>query len=349
MFLALREILHSKFRYVLIGFIIILIAALIFIISGLAKGLSMDNASSIIDMEADQLVIEEGVEKKLTESNMSLSVQEEIAETKGVEATALLAIHRAAATINGSDQQVDVTLFTTDIDGMLVPSAVEGSIPKKPHEVIVDDQLKKEGVSIGDSLTFTGQKTEYTVSGFAENQRFSHTSVVYMNNQVDKVNAIAIQTDGNVEKELGQEYEVLSKEEVLQGIPSYSQEQLSLNMMIIFLFVISAFVLAVFFYVITLQKKSQFGVLKALGAKTTYLVRNLVGQVVIISIICIGIAIGLTYGLSVLMPADMPFVLNTSSMLKTAALLLVVSLIGSLVSLIQVVKVDPIEAIEGAE
>lgn len=57
--------------------------------------------------------------------------------------------------------------------------------------------------------------------------------------------------------------EVITKSDAVSAIPGYKEEQGSLLMMIAFLYVISAFVLAVFFYVITIQKTSQFGILKS--------------------------------------------------------------------------------------
>lgn len=347
MFLAIRELMHAKFRYILIGVIMVLVAGLIFIISGLAKGLSYDNASSIITMDTDNLVIEEGVENQLTQSSLPVSAKEEITGANGVKKAVPLAIQMGSLVEKGDDKTTDATLFMTDMDSLLVPPVSKGKMPSNSNEVLVDDQLEKEGISIGDTITFNGAKQEYSVTGFVANQRYSHTSVVYMQNKTDQINAIAI--SGSANKELEQKYDVLTKDEVLAALPSYSQEQASLNMMIIFLYVIAAFVLAVFFYVITLQKKSQFGVLKALGAKTSYLMRNLLGQVVILSVVCIGVAAALTYGVGELLPTDMPFVLSSDRMLQSGVLLLTVSVIGSLISLSQVVKVDPKEAIEGAE
>ncbi|WP_174615462.1 ABC transporter permease [Virgibacillus ihumii] len=347
MFLGIRELLHAKFRYILIGVIMVLVAGLIFIISGLAKGLSYDNASSIITMDADYLAIEEGVENQLTQSSLSESAVQKVSSADGVQKAVPLAVKMSAFSKKGNDKTIDATLFMTDMDSMLVPHVSEGEMPTESNEVLVDDQLKKEGISTGDTITFKGSKQEYTVTGFAENQRYSHTSVVYAENKTEHYNAVAIK--GNANKKLEQHYDVLTKDEILAALPSYSQEQASLNMMIIFLYVIAAFVLAVFFYVITLQKKAQFGVLKALGAKTSYLMRNLLVQVIILSVICIGAAAAMTFGVGKLLPEAMPFVLSSDRMLLSAALLLAVSVIGSLVSLSQVVKVDPKEAIEGAE
>ncbi|GAB3063012.1 ABC transporter permease [Virgibacillus ainsalahensis] len=352
MFLAIRELFYAKFRYVLIGLIMVLIALLIFIISGLAQGLSADNASAIQDLEADYILIDPDAELEMTKSFIPKKAQEEVAEIDGVKEAAPLSIRMMNASVNNTEQNEDVALFVTEADGMLIPPVSEGNVMESQNEVIVDDSLKREGVEIGDTLEF-GEDSVFTIAGFTENQRYSHTSVVYMDGgESENINVVTIQADeaniDEIKNKLGSTYDVVTKDEALQGIPSYSQEQASLNMMIIFMFVIAAFVLAAFFYVITLQKRDQFGVLKALGAKTSYLLRNLVGQVVLISFVCIAVAIGLTLGVEALLPEDMPFLLTADEMLETSILILIVSVIGALVSLFQVVKIDPIEAIEGA-
>jgi len=45
----------------------------------------------------------------------------------------------------------------------------------------------------------------------------------------------------------------------------------------------------------------------------------------------------------------MPFVISASSLLQSSLLILVMALLGSLVSMFQVAKIDPLEAIEGGE
>jgi putative ABC transport system permease protein len=52
-FLALRELKHSRLRYALIGGIVMLIAWLVFPLAGLANALALDNASALINMDAD--------------------------------------------------------------------------------------------------------------------------------------------------------------------------------------------------------------------------------------------------------------------------------------------------------
>ncbi|WP_339230428.1 ABC transporter permease [Oceanobacillus sp. FSL K6-2867] len=352
MFLTIRELAHGKIRYALIGLIIILIASLIFIISGLAKGLSADNASAIQNLEVDYIVMDAGAELEMTKSFISSKNLDEIAQIEGVEQANSLSIRMMNASVNGTDQNEDVALFVTESDGMLLPPVREGNSIQQQDEVIVDASLQREGIKIGDRLVF-GEESELAVAGFTNSQRYSHTPVVFADGgENETINAITIRIDearaGEIRNAIGNSFDMVTSEEALKGIPSYSQEQASLNMMIVFLFVITAFVLAAFFYVITLQKRDQFGVLKALGAKTLYLLQNLVGQVVLISVLCIGIASGLTLGIAAILPEGMPFLLTAEGMMQTSILILFVSIIGAFLSLIQIVKIDPIEAIEGA-
>lgn len=369
MFLSIRELMHAKVRYILIGLIIILIATLIFVISGLAEGLSANNASAIQNMDADYLIVEKNVESNLTKSAIPSVSLDKISETDGIEAVSPLKVQMMNAVVGDTNKSIDVALFMTNAKGILIPDIIEGKAMKGPNEVIADDTLKEDGVKIGDTLSGNNGETVFKIVGFAHSERYSHTSVVYVNekaelftsaesiamqaNKGETVNAFAIQADkakiDNIKKDLGSSFDIVTTKEALKGIPSFSQEQASLNMMIVFLLVIAAFVLAVFFYVMTLQKRGQFGVLKALGTKTSYLIRSLLGQVVIITVVCIAIAVGVTYGVNAILPAGMPFLLNADKMIQSAAIILVLSILGAFVSFIQVIKIDPIEAIEGAD
>lgn len=92
MFLATRELFHAKLRYVLIGLIIILVASLIFIISGLAKGLSANNAASLEDMNANYLVMEKDVDHDLGKSQIKQDQLDNVKDIEGVKDVAPLSI-----------------------------------------------------------------------------------------------------------------------------------------------------------------------------------------------------------------------------------------------------------------
>lgn len=143
--------------------------------------------------------------------------------------------------------------------------------------------------------------------------------------------------------------ETATLKEAMSGIPGFKEEQGSLTMMIGFLVVIAAFVQAVFFYVITLQKTNRYGIIKAIGASTSYLAQNLIGQVLLLAVVAVVISIGLTFGLSLILPASMPFELSAGVLASYSGLLVLVSVLGALLSLRRIAQVDAMEAIGRVE
>src|SRR5699024_12413715 len=69
----------------------------------------------------------------------------------------------------------------------------------------------------------------------------------------DETNAHVVKDKDFSEVELDNDLEVLAIEDFIDELPDYKEQNLTLNYMICFLFVISATVIGVFLYVITLQ------------------------------------------------------------------------------------------------
>ncbi|WP_240927321.1 hypothetical protein [Paenibacillus thiaminolyticus] len=109
MFLAMRELKHARARFLLIGFIMVMIASLTLIISGLANGLSDDNASAIKRMKADYLVYQSDSEFKLARSSLPRERLAQVAEQDGVREATPLAQTMLTLTRDGSERKSDVS------------------------------------------------------------------------------------------------------------------------------------------------------------------------------------------------------------------------------------------------
>ncbi|MGR3778847.1 ABC transporter permease [Bacillus paramycoides] len=352
MFLALKELKQSKLRYGLIGTIMILLSFLVLIISGLANGLSNANASSILEMKAEKFVVSEDAEGKLLRSQIKKEdVDNVLAQVSEKEAVPM---HIAMSTFEkeGSSKKVDIAIFANKQDSFITPKVIEGkAIDLEDNEIIIDESAKNKGLALNDKIVDPISKKAFKVVGFTENEMFSHAPVAYMNEKVwesialphqKEYNVIALNTDKEIKNA-----NVVDKKEVLQSIPGYKEEQGTLTMIIAFLLVITALLIGVFFYVITLQKTQQLGVLKAIGTKNSYLASSLVVQAVFLTVVALIVGIGLTLAVQTVFPESMPFLLTTTMMVQYSIIFIVISVLGTLISLYQVLKVDALEAIGG--
>lgn len=360
--LSIKEILFFKLRYILIGFILFFVASLVFIISGLANGLANDNASSMQNMNVSSFYLSEDAENRMDRSQFS-ALDTEAMSTNNAQP---LGIQMMSLQHKQSEKKVDVTLMAFNADHFLMPSITEGKAftnHSPNNEVIVDRTLAKENVKIGDELYDENSQQSFKIVGFTENQTYSHTPTMMMNvnswyalfgsKQQAHFNAIALNNDysstkSEVKNTLNNGVFV-AKDDVIKTIPGYEAEQSSLLMMLAFLIIIAVFVLGAFFYIMTIQKINQFGILKAIGAKNKFLIGSTILQVFLLSVVSITLAIIFSYVLTLILPAGIPFYFDLLLICKFAFALLLVSLLGSLVSTISIIKVDPLQAMGRTE
>lgn len=147
------------------------------------------------------------------------------------------------------------------------------------------------------------------------------------------------------DKSLNSDLEAVSIENFVENLPGYTAQNLTLNFMITFLFIISATVIGIFLYVITLQKTNLFGVLKAQGFTNGYLAKVVLAQTFMISLIGTLIGLALTLITGAFLPNAVPVAFNPVTLIIYGLVLIVVSLIGSLFSILTIRKVDPLKAI----
>ncbi|ANS75381.1 ABC transporter permease [Paenibacillus yonginensis] len=358
MFLAIREIRHAKARYVLLLVIMLLVTFLVLFVTGLARGLAYANASSVENMPARYLLLQQNSDNRFSRSQLDSSSIRQAQAAIGQEHAASLGVRMGTITVDGGIVKTDIAIFGIDPDGLLAPEAVEGTPLRAAEEgeVLADSRLKEAGVKLGSLIKDQSSGLSWKVGGFTDDASYSHAPVVYinltdwskLNGGAAVYNAIAIQGSREAADAAAatlKDVDLITKKEAISAIPGYSAEQASLTMMIAFLFVIAAFVLTVFAYVMTLQKTSQFGVLKAIGVKTGYLAGSVLLQMVLLSVVSVAVGLALTWGMALALPSGMPFMLEPGVMAGTALLMIVVSAAGALVSALRVAKIDALDAI----
>jgi putative ABC transport system permease protein len=379
MFLALRELRHARLRYLLIGAIITLIAWLVFLLSGLANGLANDNGGAVRAMPATGVVFQQGSQLLLQRSSLPASTLDKVAAVPGVTAATPLGLSMVNVQRAGGDR-LAATIMAIDPAGFLAPTSTEGRalLDAGSGEVIVDHSLAEEGVHVGDTLLVQPSGAKLIIAGFTTGRTYSHLPVIYMplsawqSLQADPaafgafgvsnapgtdvstpaISAVAVQSSADALARITTavpDVEVGTLSAVIGAVPGYAEESGTLTMIQGFLVVMAAFIIAAFFYVLTLQKTSQFGVLKVIGASTAVLGRDLIGQVLLLTTTGIIAGALLSLGVAQVIPGGVPFLLEAPTVALYAGVLLVVALLGALLSLRRIAGIDALTAIGRAD
>ncbi|SDY02095.1 ABC transporter permease [Salimicrobium album] len=335
--MALKEMKKNKTRFLIIGAVVFLISLLTFLLSGLANGLSEDNMASIRNLPEGNFHLTEDAEGSYTRSNLDeATVQSATGQNN-------YAFSVQMGGLEKSERKYSLAFFNST-------SASPFPQPDK-GEVVLDSSVKEEGVSVGDTLTHPQTGEELEVTGFADNERFSHSPAAFVNQEefssMFRIEDFQVLYTEN-EKDISG-LETFSKSEFLSSIPSYQAEQMTLSMILWFLVLISGMLFAIFFYMMNVQKTGMFGILKAIGVRTRRLFYMMWVQMLTITSLAVllsGLA-GQTAG--VLLPEAMPYDLPISTTLALAVVFLVVGFIGSTFSGLRIRQIKPLEAIQQGE
>jgi putative ABC transport system permease protein len=125
------------------------------------------------------------------------------------------------------------------------------------------------------------------------------------------------------------------------AVGSFSAENGSLLTIQAFLIVISALVVGAFFTVWTISRSGDVAVLMALGASTTYLLRDAVGQAALVLMAGVGLGSGLATAGALAVRDVLPVVVDVPTTVLPAAGLVLFGLAGAVAAIVRITRVDP--------
>ena len=130
--------------------------------------------------------------------------------------------------------------------------------------------------------------------------------------------------------------------------PGYTAETSTLMLIQAFLYAISALVIGAFFTVVTIQRKHEIAVLRAMGASSRYLLRDSLAQSAILLLLAtsVGVGVGLLLG-AWLSSTPMPFALDLGAIGLASGLTIVLGMLGAAVAVLRITRVDPLTALGG--
>lgn len=372
MFLARRELWFARGRFLLMGAVVALIALLMTLLSGLAVGLSQDGVSGLQQVPATSFAFEQGVS---TDSAFSRSV----VGPSQVQAWQSQPAVRAAAPFGNTlanartnrGVEIDLALFGVQVGSFMDPEVADGRRLGTGSDIVVSKTAADAGVAVGDTVTLEPSGTELTVTGvLADQHTFGHVDVGYVPLRTwqevkagvragDVVPEHVYQefTAVAVEAEPGQSPDLtagdaaagttsLTREQSYAASPGYTAETSTLTLIQVFLYAISALVIGAFFTVLTIQRRHEIAVLRAMGASTGYVLRDSLAQSLglLLAATSVGIAVGVACGAAI-ESTSMPFSLEAGPVSAAAIALVLTGLLGAAAAVVRVVRVDPLNAL----
>ncbi|MFF3425443.1 ABC transporter permease [Streptomyces sp. NPDC002602] len=360
MFVAWRDLRFAKGRFALMGSVVVLITLLVGLLSGLTSGLARENISAITGLPASHLSFAAPAgDQEVSFTNSRISEKAWLAwrERPGVTSAEPIGIRTTNAA--AGERTAAVSAFGVDPAGRLAP---RGS-GLTQGQVVLTEKAAEElgGLAAGGKLRIGA--LELSVAAVSGTAAFSHTPVVWMDlndwqrvgnpgTSIDTVaTVIALDASGAdlAAGDASAGTRTATVDDALSAIGSYTSENGSLQLMRGFLFAISALVTGAFFTVWTIQRSGDVAVLKALGASTAYLLRDALGQAVVMLAVGTGLGTALVAVLGALISGgDVPFVLDAATVLVPPAVMIALGALGAALSIRRITAVDPLTALGSA-
>ncbi|WP_336660136.1 ABC transporter permease [Leucobacter sp. USHLN153] len=357
MFVAWRELRFARGRFLLIGAVVALITLLVGFLAGLTGGLAAQNVSAVLQLPGDRLVLQdpESGDPSFGASSIDSSTVEAWQAADRVDSVVPIGIAQSRASSSAVTDPTGVALFG-------IPESAAGSTPllelapTAATEVALSESAAEAlDARAGDTITITG--ADFTVSEVGGDLWYSHTPVVIMTPDAwsaaserigGTADATVLAVTGSPDWESVEARTGTAAETPLTSLlalEAFRSEIGSLGMMIAMLFGISALVVGAFFTVWTMQRAGDIAVLKALGATTGSLMRDALGQALIVLAAGIGAGLIAVLGLGSLAGRALPFVISPLTTLAPVAVMAVLGLAGAAFALRSVTSADPLTAL----
>ncbi|MBT1017792.1 ABC transporter permease [Canibacter sp. lx-72] len=351
---------------------VFLVSYVVYFLTGLSTGLAGSYSEAVEDWKADSIVLSESANYNIAASGITAAALKDIkTQEPGNEALEVSPVVVDAPGKDNTVKRISAYTFGIDFNSPLVPRLAEGDLPIKSNELVADVKFKQAGMKIGDPVVLPvpqapdSKNVTWRISGFV-NAKFQAAPTLFVSaaefaqhlravrnphipeEQKVLANAVVLfKTPGDsLQKTAGDnDLEIIEPAKFIQNLPGFAPQQLTFNMMIGALIGILTLVLGIFVYVLTVQKRQIFGVMKAQGIATSYIVRSSVLQTLVLTVVGIALGFIATWLTSLAVGGVIPFKMDPLLYPLISLAFIVFSVVGALVPARMISKIDPIEAI----
>ena len=349
MYLAIKEILHNKLRYSLVLVTVFLISFMVFFMTSLAIGLVRDNRTAADNWDSTGVVLSKYANKNLTAS----FITEDNYKDKLSDDAVPLGYMFAVTNLKNDDTTVNISIFAQNWNSFIAPKLIEGHYPESKNEVIIDQSMENYNIKMGDQIQLNGSTDEYKVVGITNDSKFFTVPVIYTDlstywklQHTDKttktISAIVLNNDVDVS---GEGLVQVTEQDMISNIPGYTPEVNVFMGMIIALVVITCLVVGIFIYIIMIQKLGLYGIMRAQGIQSKTIIWSLFCQIIVLSGMGVLMALIGVWAVKFVLPATLFFYPSWLAYSLLGLAIIIMALLGGLISLPKILKIDPIEAI----
>lgn len=368
--LALRELRRTPGRFIAATAVLTVLAVLLMFLGGLLDGLLAGSTGAYRAQRADLIVYSTNARESLVRSRVDAPLRQAVEEVDGIESVGGLGSIQLGAR-PGDDPETRDLISTALLGYELAPRALPDDPPAE-GEVIADTTLEAEGIEEGDTLLLGPARSEVKVVGFVDDTGYAgQTSLwgsldtwrsVTSANRPDRtfgddgVAALVVRVDGDA-SQVGDRIDeatdgataTLTIDEAIEALPGVAQQRSTFNQIIGVTAVIALVVVGLFFALITVERTSLYGILKAIGASSSTLFGGVLLQAVVLALLASALGSAAALILDAAIPAgSLPFDITPSRLITNVVLMVVAAVAGCAFSLRRVLRVDPAAAIGAA-
>jgi len=375
-FLAIKEILRNRGRFLLFSLVIALITLLVLFIAALGEGLGTGNRQYVENINGELIIFRENSDYIISGSRLEQTVARAARRVPGVADAGPISTSNTAIML--PEKVLKTSLVGVEADHPGFPAIMEGQSfsGSLAREAIVDrNVLSRSDIQIGDEITVRstqGTKDEFyqlKVVGTTAGQSFFFQPSIFVTPQTwerirpksaaefsnvnPAINVVAVKLNNPAQVEQMKttlldtipNIQVADIATTINNIPGYSAQQGTVQTQGGFTLLIGILVIGGFFQIQILQKVPQIGVLKAIGASNGVVGWAAVIQILIITAMGVLIGGGMTYVFSLFFPPNIPLVFNGQSSAVAILALLLIGPAGGMVSVIYAVRIEPLKAL----
>ncbi len=364
MFIAVRELRRAKVRFALLGGAVGLLVFLLLFFQAVAGTLTGALTGAVANTSGEVVVYSDRARANPNASVVDPATVEEVAAVEGVAAAAGVGLTVVAATADGGEEE-EVSLIGVEPDGPGVPTDVlDGRLAEADGEAASSGSGFSPAFAVGDRVTVGDVELEVVgeVGDAASNALPTlYTTTATLGEVVraqvgsdedPPLSLVAVAAEDGVEAAALAEritdavdgVEALARPAAVDAVPGVETIGQSFGILTVLLFVVVTITTAVFFLILTVQKRDALVLLRAVGARRRDVVLPVLQQVVLV--VGVGALVGaaMAAGLLALTRDTFGASLEPSTVAATSAAILVLGLLAAGGAVERVLAIDPLEA-----